>query len=166
MLESSTYQRKFNGYNPVHYTNYQYIDSQVISQTVEHSIIIPVHKAGDIEEPTNFRPVNLLLILSKIFEKFISTQLTEYLENNNLLNESQNAYRNNSSTEQALVNVTEKICKSIDKSKISLLVPLGLSKAFDSVNHDLLLNKLIQLNIDSAWFESYLHERTQLVKNS
>ena len=95
-------------------------------------------------------------------EKVISTQLTEYLENNNLLSESQYAYRNNSSTEQALVNVTEQIYKSIDKGKISLLVLLDLSKAFDSVNHDLLL-KLVQLNIDSMWFASYLHDRTHSV---
>ena len=94
----------------------------------------------------------------------ISTQLTEYLENNNLLNESQYAYRNNSSTEQALVNVTEQIYKSIDNGKISLLVLLDLSKAFDSVNHDLLLNKLGQLNIDSTWFASHLHDRTHSVK--
>ena len=107
-----------------------------------------------IEEPTNFRPINLLPILSKILEKVISTQLTEYLENNNLSNESQYAYRNNSSTEQALVNVTEQIYKYIDKGKISLLVLLDLSKAFDSVNHDLLLNKLVQLNVDSMWFAS------------
>ena len=79
----------------------------------------------------------------------------EYFENNNLLNESQYGYRNNSSTEQALVNVTEQIYKSIDKSKISLLVFLNLSKAFDSVNHDLLLNKLVQLNIDCTWFASF-----------
>ena len=99
------------------------------------------HKSGDIEEPINFRPVNLLLILSKILEKVISTQLTEYLENN-LLNESQYSYRNNSSTEQARVNVMEQIYKSIDKGKISLLALLDLSKAFDSVNHDSSLNKL------------------------
>ena len=93
-------------------------------------------------------------------EKVISTKLTEYLENNNFLNESQYAYRNNSSTEQALVNDTEKIYKSIDKGKISLLVLLDLSKAFDSVNHDLLQNKLVQLNIDSTWLASYLHDMT------
>ena len=96
-------------------------------------------------------------------EKVISTQLMEYLENNNLLNESKYAYRNNSSTEQAPVNVTEQIYKSIDKGKISLLV-LDLSKAFDSVNHELLLNKLVQLNIDSTWFASYLHDMTHSVK--
>ena len=56
------------------------------------------------------------------------------------------------------------IYKSIDKGKISLLVLLDLSKAFDSVNHDLLLINLFQLNIDSTWFASYLHERTHSVK--
>ena len=58
----------------------------------------------------------------------------------------------------------EQIYKSIDKSKITLLVLLDLSKAFDSVNHDLLLNKLDQLNIDSTWFVSYLHDGTHSVK--
>ena len=63
-----------------------------------------------------------------------------------------------------MVNVMEQIYKSIDKGKISLLVLLDLSKAFDSVNHDLLLNKLLQLKIDSTWFASYLHDRTYSVK--
>ena len=58
----------------------------------------------------------------------------------------------------------EQINKFIDKGKISLLVLLDLTKAFDSVNHDLLLNKLVQLNIDSTWFASYLHDRTHSVK--
>ena len=68
---------------------------------------MPIHKSGDIEESTNFRPICLLPILSKILEMVICTQLTEYSENNNLLNESQYDNRNSSSTEQSLVNVTE-----------------------------------------------------------
>ena len=63
-----------------------------------------------------------------------------------------------------LLNVTDQIYKSIDKGKISLLVLLDLSKAFDSVNHDLLLNTLVQLNIKSTWFASYLHNWTHSVK--
>ena len=77
------------------------IVTKVFPKPWKHSIIIPIHKSGDIEEPTNFRPINLLPILSKILEKVKSTQLKEYLENNNLLNGSQYAYRNNSS-----VNIT------------------------------------------------------------
>ena len=60
--------------------------------------------------------------------------------------------------------MSEQIYKSIDKGKISLLVLLDLSKAFDGVNHDFLQNKLIQLNIDRTWLASYLHDRTHLVK--
>ena len=61
------------------------IVTKVFPKPWKHSIIIPIHKSGDIEEPTNFRPINLLPILSKILEKVVSTQLTEYLrENNNL----------------------------------------------------------------------------------
>ena len=138
--------------------------TKVFPKPWKHSIIIPINKLGDIVEPTNFVRINLLPILSKILEKVISTQLVEDFENNNLLYESQHAYRNNSCTEQALVNSMEKIYKSIDKCKISVLVPLDLSKAFDSVNHDLLLNKLVQLNLDSTWFASYLHDRTHSVK--
>ena len=108
------------------------IVTKVFPKRWKHSIIMPIHKSGDIFI-TNFR-LNLLQILSKILEKVIPTQLTEYLENNNSLNESQYAHRNNSSSEQALVNVMEQIYKSIDKGKISLLVLLGLSKAFDNVN--------------------------------
>ena len=58
----------------------------------------------------------------------------------------------------------EQIYKSIDKGKISLIVLLDLSKAFNSVNHDLLLNKLFQLNTDNTWFASYLQDITHSVK--
>ena len=85
------------------------IVTKVFPKPWKHSIIIPIHKSGGIEEPTNFRPINLLPSLSKILENVISTQLTEFFENNNQLNESQHAHRNNSSSEQALVIATEHI---------------------------------------------------------
>ena len=62
------------------------------------------------------------------------------------------------------MNVTEQIYKSIDKSGISLLAHLDLFKSFDSANHDMLLNKLVQINKDSTWFENYLNEWTHAVK--
>ena len=61
------------------------IVTNVFPKQWKHSIIIQIHKSSDIEEPINFRPINLFPIVSKILEKVISTQLTEYLENNNLL---------------------------------------------------------------------------------
>ena len=59
--------------------------TKVFPKPWKHSIIIPINKSGDIEEPTNFRPINLLPILSKILDKVVSTQLTEYLRENNSL---------------------------------------------------------------------------------
>ena len=91
------------------------IATNVFPKPWKHSIIMPIHELGDVKEQTNFSPIDLLPILSKILEKVNSTQLT-YLENNNFLREGQYAYGNNSSTQQELVNVTEQIYKSIDKS--------------------------------------------------
>ena len=113
-------------------------------------------KNWQIEEPANVWEINLLQILSKILEKLISIQLTEYFEKIHLL---QYSYRNNSSTEQALVYIIEQICKSMNEREVSLLVLLDLSNAFASVNHELLLTKVVLLNIDSTWFGSYLNER-------
>ena len=93
------------------------IVTKVFPKPWKHSIIIPIHKSDDIGEPSNFRPINLVPIQSKIFEKVISTQLTEYLVTNNLLNESQYTYSKNSSTEQAIVNVTERSTNRLTKVK-------------------------------------------------
>ena len=144
------------------------INTSIVTKTFpkswKHAIIIALHKSGEIEEPANFRPINLLTILSKILEKVVESQLMSYLETNNLLNPNQYAYRPKSSTEHALLNITDKIYTAIDKGYISLLVLLDLSKAFDSVNHDKLIRKLQNLHIETTWFKSYLSERTQSVK--
>ncbi|CAF4899656.1 unnamed protein product, partial [Rotaria socialis] len=130
----------------------------------KEAIVKPLHKSGDTNEPSNFRPVSLLPILSKILEKAVANQLVTFLEENNLLSNCQHAYRKNLSTETALIKVVEEIYEAIENKEISLTVSLDLSKAFDTVDPKTLIDKLNEANIDSFWFDSYLHGRTQSVK--
>ena len=126
--------------------------------------MVPLFKNGDAENVGNYRPISLLPILSKVLEKIIAIQLMEYLESNKLLSNSQHGFRSKLSTETALMKVNEHIYNNIDNKKISLLLLLDLSKAFDSVSHDILFNKMHQMKINSFWFKDYLKNRVQSVK--
>ena len=140
------------------------ITTGVYPETWKYPYVIPVFKGGDADNVNNYRPISLLPIISKILEKIIADQLMAFLENNHLLTNCQHGFRPNLSTESALLTVTNKIYENIDNKKISLLMLLDLSKAFDSVHHQTLIEKCAKLNIDSFWFESYLHNRTQSVQ--
>ena len=129
----------------------------------KNSKVIPQHKGGNEDDVNNYRPISLLPVLSKVLEKIISIQLNDYLESNNLLSKSQHGFRSGLSTETALLKISDEIYKNIDERKISLLSLCDLSKAFDSVNHNMLLIKLEQHNIDTTWFQSYLEDRYQCV---
>ena len=127
-------------------------------------LVVPTYKSGDTDSIVNYRPICLLPILSKILEKIIAIQLLDYLESNKMLTNAQHGFRQNLSTETALLTVTNSLYENIEKKKISLLILLDLSKAFDSVSHPILLNKMSMLKIDSFWFENYLKNRFQSVR--
>ena len=107
----------------------------------------------------NFRPISLLSIFDKIMEKLMHKRLYDFLENNNTL------FKNNS-TIFALLQITEKIRETIDKGKFGCGIFIDLRKAFDTVNHKILLQKLDHYGIRGSalsWFESYLDNRKQYV---
>lgn len=130
----------------------------------KHPQVVPFFKAGDVEDVSNYRPISLLPVLSKILEKIVAKQLVAFLEINRLLSNSQHGFRPNLSTETALLKVNQHIYDNIDNQKVSLILLLDLSKAFDSVSHNTLLEKCHQLKIDKQWFESYLSNRVQSVR--
>ena len=130
----------------------------------KHSLINPKHKKGDTDNPSNFRPLSILPVLSKILEKVVATQLMEHLENNQLISNTQHGFRKHLSTETALLQLTNAIYKNIDNKKISLLMLFDLSKAYDSISHEKLINKLSEVSVDSFWFEDYLRRRVQSVR--
>ena len=84
--------------------------------------VVPFFKSGDPDKPENYRPISLLPILSKILEKIISIQLSNYLEINNLISSTQHGFRSRLSTETALMKISNTIYKNIDNKNISLLI--------------------------------------------
>ena len=128
--------------------------------------VIPLFKSGNKEECNNYRPISVLPLLSKILEKHVFLHFYKYLQHHRLLTDSQFGFRRNQSCQTALITLTEKIYEALEAGNYFGLVQLDLSKAFDLVNHSLLLQKLKLYNCSSAstfWFESYLSNRSQSV---
>lgn len=130
----------------------------------KQATVIPIFKNGDKNDVKNYRPISLLPILSKILEKIVAKQLSTFLETNNHLSNTQYGFRQKLSTETALTTLTNKLYNNMEVRKISLLTLCDLSKAFDSVNHNILNKKLTKVNVDSFWFQDYLDNRSQKVK--
>lgn len=130
----------------------------------KHALVVPLYKSGDSDDMNNYRPISLLPIVSKILEKIVAGQLVEFLESNKLMSNTQHGFRPRLSTETALTVVSEKIFQNMDSNKISILTLCDLSKAFDSVSHEKLLNKCNILKIDHFWFSNYIKNRSQSVR--
>ena len=128
--------------------------------------VIALHKGGSTEEVNNYRPISLLSIFDKIIEKIMKTRLYDFLEEHDILFKNQFGFRNKSSTAHSLIEITENIKESIDNGKYGCGVFIDLKKAFDTVNHKILLTKLEHYGIRGPilkWFESYLTDRKQSV---
>ena len=128
--------------------------------------VIPLVKKGDESLVENYRPISLLPSISKVFERIIFNQLYKYLDDNNLLFGSQYGFRKHHSTELAAVELIDRIYETMDQGDISISILLDLSKAFDTLDHSILLNKLEYYGVKdnaSRWFSSYLTGRYQYV---
>jgi len=128
--------------------------------------VTPVYKAGDRADLNNFRPISILSVLSKITEKVVCIQLTSYLLEHHVLTPTQYAYRPRHSTEDALIDTVEWLARAVDNGHVASLTTIDLSKAFDSVDHGVLLEKLEWCGVASEWFRSYLRDRRQVVGSS
>ena len=136
----------------------------VFPEAWKHALVVPLHKIDDPGAVSNYRPVSILPILSKVIEKIVAKQLTCYLETNKLLSKTQHGFRSKLSTETALTTITDKLYANMDSKKVSLLTLCDLSKAFDSVHHKILLGKLSQRNMYEFWFRDYLSNRSMSVR--
>lgn len=129
--------------------------------------IVPIAKTGAPEKPADYRPISILPFLSKAFERVVQTQLHSHLNSRSLLSPCQSGFRRGHSTTTALINISEDIRDGFENKKESILLLLDFSKAFDSVNHRILVRKLNELFDLSATacrlMMSYLTSRSQYV---
>uniref|UniRef100_A0ABM0MXH9 RNA-directed DNA polymerase from mobile element jockey-like n=1 Tax=Saccoglossus kowalevskii TaxID=10224 RepID=A0ABM0MXH9_SACKO len=126
--------------------------------------VTPIFKKGTPFDPGNFRPVSVLPQLSKLFEKIINKQLTVYLNKFNIFYSKQYGFREKFSTKLSVIDLAQKILDEIDQGNVVLGVFLDLRKAFDTVNHSILLRKLSGYGIRGLpldLIESYLQKREQ-----
>ena len=125
--------------------------------------VIPLHKRNSTENAENYRPISILPLLSKILEK----TRVQFLTVNDLISSKQFGFRSNHSCETALIIMTDKWLNSMYNNEYSGVVFVDLCKAFDLVNHNILLQNLSLYKINNnslLWFESYLNDRIQSVK--
>ena len=128
--------------------------------------VTPVPKNGDNELVTNYRPVSILPVVSKVFESLVHLQLYHYLDSNNLLSSAQFGFRPHHNTQDVLLKSVDDWKMALDKNELVGAVMIDLSKAFDTIDHSLLLDKLEAYGIQGAdlkWFSDYLAMRRQRV---
>ena len=121
--------------------------------------VIPIYKKGDSKIIQNYRPVSLLSCFSKILEKVVYLRLNNFLETNNFFYSCQFGFRENYSTELAASFLVSKLTSAIESKELTMGIFLDLSKAFDCINHQILLSKLYHSDIRGiahSWFSSYL----------
>ena len=126
--------------------------------------VIPLQKVGNKTDVNNFRPISLLPLPGKLLEKIIHNQTMTYLENNNILTPHQNGFRANHSTISTIANLTDDIFQAINDKQITYALFIDFCKAFDTINHNILLKKLSKLGFSQnsyQWFKSYLANRSQ-----
>ena len=136
-------------------------------QCLKLARVIPLFKSGVIYDLNNYRGISLLHILSKIFEKVVYHQLYYYFDTFNLFSTSQFGFRKKLSTSVAILDAIQHIYDHLDKSDVVISFFLDFKKAFDCVDHDILLEKMSVYGVRGVareWFRSYLSNRYQYVK--
>ena len=142
------------------------VDSGTIPKRWKEANICGVFKKGDKSDPANYRPVSLTCVCCKILEHIIHSHVMKFLDDHNILTDSQHGFRAKRSTETQLLLTINDISKQVDQNSTITMAILDFSKAFDKVPHQRLLSKLSAYGIDGnllAWFSSFLSNRIQRV---
>ena len=139
----------------------------IVPDIFKISCVTPIHKSGDTTDPSNYRPISVLPALNKVLERVVYDQLLNFLDKHHIINSYQFGFRKCHSTEQAILETVDTIRKSIDNNEYTCGIFLDFKKAFDTVDHNILLSKLYKYGIRGLghnWFTDYLTNRQQYVK--
>ena len=147
-----------------HLLNLMSLRQSKFSDAWKIATVIPIYKGGNSEDVTNYRPISLLPIPGKILEKIIHAQFMTYLEHHKLINNLQHGFRQNHSTNGAINALVDDLLHFQNQKDVSLAVFVDFKKAFDTVDHKILLEKLNLCGIDTntaSMMSSYLTNRYQ-----
>ena len=151
---------------PLMYLCNQSLSEGLFPMELKLANVIPLYKSDDSFVFNNYRPVSLLCVLSKVFEKVMYNRLLEFLETYKILTNSQFGFRKSHSTYMALMTLMDRLITSLENDEHVIGIFLDFSKAFDTVDHAILLKKMSHYGIRGnalKWFESYLSNRKQYV---
>ena len=140
------------------------ITTETVPTAFKDAKVVPVFKKGSRLDVGNYRPVSVLSVMSKILERAVHTQLNDYLEKRGLLFEHQSGFRSGFSTDSGLIGMTDYIRTEMSNGKLVGMVLIDLQKAFDTVDHSILIDKLRAIGVSTPWFHSYLSDRKQCVE--
>ena len=139
----------------------------VFPENLKVSTVTPIYKSGEINCLGNYRPISVLPIFSKIIETAMKNRLYKFLNKNNFFSKNQFGFIKGLGTEDALLRFTTTIYKSLNDNIKTVAIFIDISKAFDSVNHDILLSKMYAAGVrgkQREWFKTYLTNRKQFVR--
>ena len=142
------------------------LSSGVVPDNMKIAKIVPIFKSGNKKTLNNYRPISILPAFSKILEKLVCNRLVHFLETHNILYKHQYGFRKGHSTAQPILQLLKDISEANDKATkgVTLAIFLDLSKAFDTISHNILLHKLDHYGIRGVCkdrFASYLSNRKQ-----
>ena len=128
--------------------------------------VIPIYKGDDATNPGNYRPISLLSVFDKLLEKLMYNRLDSFLHMHKIFYKYQFGFRKNHALTNALTEVIDYIYKSLDEGNYVFGIYIDLKKAFDTVQHDILLSKLQHYGIRGSafeWFRLYFAQRKQYI---
>lgn len=139
----------------------------IVPSHFKQSLVVPIYKSGSHTNIANYRPISIISNVAKIFEKCIKSRIISFLEKYKLLSESQYGFRKGKNTEMAIYELIDFINNSLNDNKKCIAIFLDLAKAFDTVSHNLLIDRLEKIGIRGLALEiikNYLQNRKQVVK--